>query len=332
MAPRFSVIVLLDRDQPDPCLPSLFLQTVSSFELIAITNPGASLPADPRLRIQAVADRNPARRRNLAVETAGGDILAFLDDDASAPAHWLETAERLFQEHPELAGLGGPNLAPAEAPWQEWLSDVILATPLIGSGNPTYREDGKAQPALPGDLHLCNFFLRRECFQQAGGFNHALGYGAEDSEFIYRARRDHGQRFGFFPELAVTHRRRPFGPAYLSQRFRLRRQNGKLFWVYPDMYRSNPSLWAGLGLGLFGFFSLIARPALAWDWAALYLVMVLILSRQRSFTRPRLIPLVPFAFFLHHLTYALGLAFGLIEGLLLGPGRLRQRLGRPAKS
>jgi len=332
MAPRFSVIVLLDRDQPDPCLPSLFQQTDSSFEVIAVTNPGATLPEDPRLRVQEVADRNPARRRNLAAQTAGGEILAFLDDDASAPADWLETAERLFQAHPELTGLGGPNLAPAEAPWQEWLSDVILATPFIGSGNPTYREDGKAQPALPGDLHLCNFFVRRERFEQAGGFNQALGYGAEDSEFIYRARRDLDHRFGFFPELTVTHRRRPFGPAYLAQRFRLRRQNGKLFWVYPDMYKSNPSLWTGLGLLLFALISLMVRPGLAFYWAALYFVMVLLLSRKRSFTRPRLIPLVPLAFFLHHLTYALGLGFGLLEGLLKGPSRLRQRLGRPAKS
>ena len=332
MAPRFSVIALLDRGKPEPCLPSLFQQTFPSFEVIAVTNPGATLPADPRLRVQEIADRNPARRRNLAAETATGEILAFLDDDASAPTDWLLRADKLFEANPTLAGLGGSNLAPADATWQEWISDVILSTPLIGSGNPTYRADGLEREAEPGDLHLCNFFVRRECFRQVEGFNQALGYGAEDSEFLYRAQRDHGQRFGFFPELSVTHRRRPFGPAYLGQRFRLRRQNGKLFWVYPDMYRRNPSLWTGLGLGLFCFFSLIAQPELVWGWATLYIVMVLALSRHRSFMRPRLIPLVPFAFFLHHLTYALGLGCGLIEGLIQGPSRLRRRLGRPGKS
>jgi len=328
VAPRFSVIVLFDRDRPEPCLSSLLGQTGPAFEIIAVVNPGASLPAHPRLRSLSEADRNPARRRNRAAALAEGEILAFLDDDAAAPADWLATADRLFLAHPELAGLGGPNLAPRECPFFEWLSDVILGTPYLGSGNPTYRADGLARTARPGDMHLCNFFARRECFQALHGFNEGLGYGAEDSEFIYLGRRRRNYGFGFFPELWVTHRRRPFGPSYLRQRFRLRRQNGKLLWVYPDMYGKNPSLIAGLILVPLLAVSVWLAPVLLWAWAALYLAAVWALSWKRAVERPWALLLIPPAFLLHHLTYALGLGFGWLEGLLQGPRQLRARLGR----
>lgn len=328
MTPRFSVIVLLDRNQLEPCLSSLLGQTGPAFEVIAVVNPGRSLPAHPHLRSLAEADRNPARRRNRAAALAAGEILAFLDDDAAAPADWLAKADCLFQAHPELAGLGGPNLAPRECPFPEWLSEVILSTPFLGSGNPTYRADGSARPARPGDIHLCNFLVRRECFQQLHGFNEGLGYGAEDSEFIYLGQRRRGYGFGFFPELTVTHRRRPFGPSYLRQRFRLRRQNGKLLWVYPDMYGKNPSLRAGLLLVPLFAVSVWLAPVLLPAWALLYLTAVWALSWKRAAERPWALPLISLAFLLHHLTYALGLGFGWLEGLLQGPRQLRDRLGR----
>lgn len=328
MTPRFSIIVLLDRNQPEPCLASLLGQTGPAFEIIAVVNPGASLPAHPNLRSLPEADRNPARRRNRAAALAQGNVLAFLDDNAAAPADWLATADRLLQKNPDLAGLGGPNLPPPDSPWREWLSEVILSTPYLGSGNPTYRADGSARTARPGDLHLCNFFVRRDCFLQLGGFNEGLGYGAEDSEFLYLGQRRQGCGFGFFPELWVTHRRRPFGPSYLGQRFRLRRQNGKLLWVYPDMYKNNPSLRAGLLLVPLAAVSVWLAPVLLVPWAVLYLAAVWALSWKRAAERPWVLPLVPPAFFIHHLTYALGLGWGWLEGLLQGPGRLRRRLGR----
>lgn len=331
MAPRFSVIVLFDRNQPEPCRAALLGQSGPSFEVIAVINPGVNFPPPPRWRVLAEADRNPARRRNRAAELADGEILAFVDDDAAAPADWLATADRLFQEHPELAGLGGPNLAPAESSGREWLSEVILSTPWLGSGNPTYRAEGPDRPARPGDLHLCNFFVRRDCFQRLHGFNEALGYGAEDSEFIYLGRRRHDYRFGFFPGLPVAHRRRPFGPSYLGQRFRLRRQSGKLLWVYPDMYGKNPSLLAGLLLIPLFLVSVWLAPVLLLGWASLYLAAVWALAGKRARARPWAWPWLPLAFFLHHLTYALGLGCGFMEGLLQGPRRLRDRLGRSEK-
>jgi len=299
VAPRFSVIVLFDRDRPEPCLASLLAQTGPAFEIIAVIAPGVALPAHPNLIPLEEADRNPALRRNRAAALAQGEILAFLDDDATAPSEWLAGADRLFHAQPELAGLGGPNLAPEEGSAREWLSDVILTTPYLGAGNPTYLAGGPPRPARPGDLHLCNFFVRRECFQQLGGFNEALGYGAEDSEFIYLGRRRHGFRFDFFPELTVTHRRRPFGPAYLGQRFRLRRQNGRLLWVYPDMYAKNPSLIAALFLVPLFLISVWIKPLLLLGWAFLYLAAVWALSFQRAKARPWALPLIPLVFFLH---------------------------------
>ncbi len=330
--PACSVIVIFDRDEPEPCLSSLLAQQDVDFEIIAVTNPGSGIEAGGKLRTISIEDRNPARRRNLAAARAEGGILAFIDDDAEAPEDWLRSACEIFSKMPELAGIGGSNVAPEDQSLAEKISDLILCTPLIGSGNPTYMSSGAPGPAKPGDLHLSNFFVRREAFEKIGGFNEALGYGAEDSEFMYIGGKKLGMKFRFYPGLAVTHRRRPFGIPYLKQRFEFRRRNGRLMLVHPSMYLGNRSLQAGLAAIPAAVIFLAVWPWL-WKWMALgyYLAAVLFSTTSKSPAgndlKPML-PVLPFFYLLHHAAYFSGLAAGIIEGLLIGPGKLRRKLKR----
>jgi glycosyltransferase involved in cell wall biosynthesis len=331
--PRFSVIVLFERGEPEPCLSSVLAQKDVDFELIAVTNPGAGLKGNDRLCVIEVPEKNPAHRRNRAAEQAQGEILAFIDDDALAPEDWLKQAGSLFADRPEIACIGGSNIAPEDQGLLEQVSDLILATPLIGSGNPTYRGSGVPRPARAGDIHLSNFFVRKHAFEKIRGFNEGLGYGAEDSEFLYLGQKRYGMNSWFYPGLTVKHRRRAFGIPYLKQRFNFRRQNGRILLVYPGMYLGNRSLQIALAAVLSVIILLALLPWL-WSWLALgYYILTLVFSLSSSSPGKarllRLLPLLPFAYFLHHVAYFSGLILGIAEGVfLVGPGKLRKRLKR----
>jgi len=98
------------------------------------------------------------------------------------------------------------------------------------------------------------------------------------------------------------------------------------------MYAKNPSLRAALLLVPLFLISVWLKPVLVLGWALVYLAAVWTLAWKRAAERPWSLPLIPLAFLLHHLIYALGLGCGWLEGLLQGPGRLRRRLGRPGHS
>ena len=313
--PRVSVIVLFDRGSFEPCLSSLLDQTMPDFEIIAVTgNEAVAPPAAPRVKHLVVADRNPARRRNIAAKAALSPVLAFIDDDAAAPPDWLERGLRYLASDPAAAGCGGPNLRFDDASEAELITDMILTAPLIGAGSRAYRGSGGTATARPGELHLVNLFVRAEWWKKVGGLDETMGYGAEDTEFIDRATRA-GAEFFFVPELTVRHRRRPFGLHYLRQRFTLRQQTGRLFARRPGIYARNPGFWAALAFP-FVLLALLFVPCLLLAAVVGYCGLTIFLSHAGWSGRPRLMLLAPAAFFLHHLTYAIGLWLGMIKGFV----------------
>lgn len=46
---------------------------------------------------------------NLAINSASGDLLCFIDDDAYAPIDWIEKIKIHFNKNPQLIALGGPD-------------------------------------------------------------------------------------------------------------------------------------------------------------------------------------------------------------------------------
>jgi len=245
------------------------------------------------LRWWEAEENNPALRRNRALEIARGRYLAFIDDDARAEAGWLKKARAIWESHPDWAGFGGVNLAPAEQSWREELVDLILSDHLFGSGSRAYQSGATPHPARPGEVHLSNFFILREVLKKLGGFNEKLGYGGEDSELVYLVKKVLGKEIWFVPELWVWHQRRKFGWNYLVRNFRFRRQK-KIFFYLVIIYWLFFSLW--------GLFRLKRRK-----WLFLFSGLV---------------------YFFHHLSYLLGLWAGLLEGIILGPGRIRKKLAR----
>jgi len=337
--PLASAIVIFGRGSIEPCLPSLLDQKGVKFEIVAVApddHTASLLPDNELIKPVIAPDRNPAMRRNLAATRSTGRYLAFIDDDATAPQGWLAKAVRFLEMNPVYAGVGGPNLVPGDASARELVTDMVLTAPLVGAGSRAYRGGGRRRDARPGELHLVNLVVRRDWFERIGGFNEQLGYGAEDTEFIYSAARL-GGKFMFGPDLFVYHRRRAFGPAYFKQRFKLRMKSAELFIARPGVYAKNMSFWTAL-LGPPALLALLilapgGREApVVSALALLYLASALALPWRSIIRRPWLALTAPPAFALHHAVNLAGLWTGILWSLLRGPWRVRRRIKRKMDS
>ncbi len=258
-------------------------------------------------------DRNPARRRNAAAREARGRTLAFLDDDATAEPGWVAAGARAC-EAAEV--VGGPDPGPGDAPYGERLSNLLLATPSIGSGIPAHEWNPRGGPVRAAhDVALCNLFVRRETFERLNGFDASFGYVGEDTEFVRRAL-DAGARVVLDPAVRVRHRRRAFPGPYLAQRWRYRVKTGRLLVEKPGLHARGrvaafltAAFAASAGAALWGGRFLL--PA-----AAAYGVLTWTLSFPIWRRDLALFPAVPFAFAIHHATYLAGLLAGIGRGVL----------------
>lgn len=327
MEPSVSVVIASERVETllPACLESLERQaggeTLEALVASAEEPRRAGGPGGLALRWVPAASRNPAHRRNLAAREARGAALAFLDDDATAEPGWL-AAGALALKSADV--VGGPDRGPRDAPYAERLSDLLLATPWIGSGVPAHEWNPRGGPVrAPHDVALCNLFVRRETFERLGGFDEGFGYIGEDTDFVRRAM-DSGARVVLDPSVRVRHRRRAFPGPYVAQRWRYRVKTGRLLVERPGLHgrgRITALLAAGFaasaGAALFGLGFLVPAAAayalLAWGCS------FPIWRRDLS-----LAPAVPVAFAVHHVTYFLGLLAGITRGVVARRPRIKE--------
>jgi glycosyltransferase involved in cell wall biosynthesis len=292
---KVSVIMPVERlgGDAERAIASVLAQrTAFPFELIVVS--AAPLPLDSKIGLRNVVEvnRNPATRRNRAVSVARGEILAFIDDDASADPQWLATACAYLDEFPRVVALGGPDPAPPDSTNAELISETLLATPLIGSGIVCHENPPGIFPIRkPSDIALVNLFVRREAFT---GFDEAVGYIGEDTA-LTAGLMQRGEVV-YHSGVRVYHRRRPFPGPYLRQRWRYRVKTGQ-------RPITDNRVYAFL---LAGTVTLFVPPL----WIPYYL-LTLILGARTTRLPKSYWPLLPFAFAIHHLTYYFGILWGL---------------------
>jgi GT2 family glycosyltransferase len=140
--------------------------------------------------------------QNAAIEAAGSELVAVLDDDCVPDPQWLETVVRTFEAHPELGLVTGRVLP---------LPEREAGTVAVSSRtSPDVAEfDGRVIPWHVGSGN--NFALRRPAFAAIGGNDIGLGPGAPgrggvDMDLFYRLLRS-GARGRYEPAALVLHER-----------------------------------------------------------------------------------------------------------------------------
>ncbi len=185
----FSVIVA-SRHRPDllrQCIRALKQLDHPNFEIVVVTDrESLSVCDDPHVRCIGFDDANLSAARNLGVRHAGGEICAFVDDDAVPEPMWLRYLEDAFAKTEAVAVVGyvrGRN----GISYQSRLSS-------IDSEAETHQEDPPdCEPSVPQlgagravKLVGTNFAIRRDALSNLGGFDESYRFFLEDSDLSMR--------------------------------------------------------------------------------------------------------------------------------------------------
>ena len=187
-------------------------QTLPPCEILVVIdhNSGLYEQACQTLKNVSVMENQEARglsgARNTALRLTKGNVIAFMDEDATASSDWLEILSTSYQDQAVL-GVGGqiksdwqtgrPGCFPEALDW------------VVGC---TYR-GLPVQIAPVRNLIGCNMSFRREVFDSVNGFRHGIGrigtlpVGCEETELCIRARQFWPDRnFIYDPRAVVLHR------------------------------------------------------------------------------------------------------------------------------
>lgn len=246
----------------------------------------------------------PGKARNLALRSAVGEWVFFIDDDAYVTPEYWPTVLPVLGD-PKVDVLGGPDF-PAEGMSAFSLSLAItLSSPFCtGATVARHRPSGtKMVPATEEKLTSCNLWVRRSCLEEE--FFPEDYLRAEES-FLLQKLKARGARMFYHPRLRVAHFRRPrfselWRPTFFAGYYRARLSRQKLqeshgmFWL--------PALFVLLHLLFF------IDEALFWSLARLYLGLVVFASMNVA-ARARRFWLFPLVAFLHYyIVFVYGLGF-----------------------
>ncbi|MDI6735889.1 MAG: glycosyltransferase [bacterium] len=294
-----------------------------TFSVIIPARPNAQIKALESLKnieydpahweIIVVEGRQPSIQRNKAVSIAKGEIIFFLDDD-SEPIPQLFNSVLEFYKEAQVVVVGGPCLMkPTEKELPKEL-DLILKS-CFGTFNTAARwcvAGNQPKKATEKDLIMCNLSMRKEIFLKEGGLNESL-YPNEENEFLHRLEKK-GYRLVYNPKTVVYRERHRRLQDFIKSIFYYGRGRVKQNFISPtikDIPHTIPFLF------VIYLFSLLFIHS-PWFWylpAVAYGLLNLFFSCRIICQEGHIKYLFssPFLFLLLHLSYGLGLGFGLVS-------------------
>ena len=144
--------------------------------------------------------------RNCGITNALGDLLVYVDDDATVNPQYLRTYADFFQRNPDAVAAGGPILPVYETQEPSWMShytrQLITGRLYLGS-----RQRQFPRGAFPGGGNAC---YRKTVFDAVGPFNIQLGrkgnslIGAEEKD-LFDKMTTRGMHFYYLPNAILYH-------------------------------------------------------------------------------------------------------------------------------
>jgi len=265
------ISVIIGSYRPDECLyrclKSLTNQTVTPDEIIIGIDTIQDQQADQILNIRipykfAISGKTGlSAARNVACQQATGDILAFIDDDATAEPDWIEWLHKIFED-PRISCAGGSVIPvfegnPIPKQWHWIIGCTGLSKRPIGT----------------------NIAIRKNEFVLYEGFSENLGRTkqnliiGEETELILKLEKDH-KKVVWEPKMIVHHwcpKRRTewtyilsrsykegLGKAIINEHHKLKQEQKclKYYLTHPDLYTIPILLTTGFGF-IIGHFNRI---------------------------------------------------------------------------
>ena len=177
------------------CLDSVIKNAGGKFFEIIVVDNGSTdrtkevAMARAGVRVVHEARKGLTRARQRGLESASGDVIAYIDADSILPAGWFEKFQRIFNEVPNIVCLSGPYRYHDGPVWKRTILSSLwwLSAPI------TYRIVGYM--VLGG-----NFVAKRQALIAMGGFDTRIEFFGEDTN-IARRLNNHGKvvfRMDFF--------------------------------------------------------------------------------------------------------------------------------------
>nr|WP_283756644.1 glycosyltransferase family 2 protein [Roseofilum casamattae] len=261
-------------------IDSLLEQDYPNFEVIVVDNASSDRTSEvieskqPHPLLKSVYEpvTGLSVARNTGAQTATGEILAYLDDDAIASRSWLSCLARAYAENEKLAIAGGKVtlIWPEGISPPSWLSDGLAGN--LGAYDLGDEIQLITQPNLtPRGL---NYSLRRSFLEEIGGFDPNLGrvgkklLSNEELVMTELALKS-GWQVAYLPQALVQHN---VAPERINRAWFLRRG----WWQgVSECYREQLSNRAGMGQfsragerivrGLYKSVKFFRDPALRFD-------------------------------------------------------------------
>jgi GT2 family glycosyltransferase len=238
--PRISVVVCSYNGARtiQDCFEGLVRLEYPNFEVIVVddgsTDATSAITLQYGFRLVSTENRGLSSARNTGLKAAMGEIVAYIDDDASPDPHWLTYLAATFLNTAHV-GVGGPNLAP---PGDGPIADCVANAP----GGPLHvlLSDHEAEH-IPG----CNMAFRKVALEAIGGFDTQFRTAGDDVDVCWRLQQL-GWTIGFHPAAMVWHHRRNSVQTYWRQQQGYGRAEALLERKWPEKYNvvGHPA-WAG---------------------------------------------------------------------------------------
>ena len=195
------------RDYLERCLDYLTYQSRGDFEVVVVNGPSDDGTAELLERYRGVVkivdnpECNLSKSRNLGIDRAAGDIVAFIDDDALPFDDWIDRMLTAYNGRPlTTVGLGGPAYYAGTFWFQaedngidaDGQAKVNIASDEIGRGGWLRYNTGT------------NATFTRAALEQADGFDEQYDYFLDESELCFRLQQ-RGGVIGYDPEVLVRH-------------------------------------------------------------------------------------------------------------------------------
>lgn len=323
MLPFISIVIptLNSEKTVDKCLNSLVNLNYpkNTYEII-VTDGGSNdktLEIAKKYKVKIIkTEKGASHQRNVAVKNSKGELIALTDSDCVVDKNWLKNGIKYFNDK-KVAIVGGPNFTPKDSTFLERCTGYLFSS-RIGTGAMASRYSGnKIKEAGETDLISCNNIIRKNVFNEVGGFYEKL-FPCEENEFYHKVK-ECGYKLVFVPEMIVWHyRRRLFFP-FVKQIFKYGWARAKLIKLHPKIFKPIfifPALFAIALLlgGILSFFSSFLRYLYLFVFG-IYFLFTIIESIRFAIKEKdiKLVFVLPIGFLVLHLFYGLGFLSGSLK-------------------
>ena len=247
---------------------------------------------------------------NIALEASKGEAIIRVDAHSTFPENFITENVKEIKNGEDIVGGHRISIASDESKWQKIL--LIAEESLFGSGIAKYRRQDKREYVKT----LAHAMYRKKVFEEVGKYNEKLAR-TEDNEMHYRMKQK-GYKFLLSPNIVSYHHPRNTLKGMIKQKYGNGKWIGITLKYCPkcfSLYHFIPFLFV-LGMLFSIITAFIGLPIFAYLLSGAYLLFnilnLIIITINNKFDIRYII--LPFIFFILHLSYGTGTIVGLMKG------------------